>query len=257
MVIDGELKCPYPRICAHRGFKAAAPENTMPAFGMAVAYGMPEIEFDVRFTKDDVPVACHDRALHHYSDVHGNIEDLAWDEIRVADCGSKFNPVFAGTRLPLFEDILRHFSRQTIFNMHIKAFEDGSDRDAETFPGHFRKVVELLEKYDCMEHVYIMSNSKVMKVALDIAPQIPRCMGAAEGKWDIVERAIEFKCSKVQLFMDGISQELIDKAHANGILCNYFYSDDPEQAVKFVRMGVDTILTNNCLAIARAFERAF
>ena len=77
----------------------------MPAFGMAVAYGMPEIEFDVRFTKDNVPVACHDRALHHYSDVQGNIEDLTWDEIRVADCGSKFNPIYAGTRLPLFEEI--------------------------------------------------------------------------------------------------------------------------------------------------------
>lgn len=256
MVIDGELKYPYPRICAHRGFKAAAPENTMPAFGMAVAYGMPEIEFDVRFTKDNVPVACHDRALHHYSDVQGNIEDLTWDEIRVADCGSKFNPIYAGTRLPLFEEICARFSRQTIFNMHLKAFEGNTPSDDATFPDQFRMIVDILKKHDCMEHVYIMANSKVMKVALDIAPEIPRCMGAGEGKWDIVERAIEWKCYKVQLFMDGINQELIDKAHANNILCNYFYCDEPEKAVEYMKMGVDTLLTNNCLAIARAFERA-
>ena len=56
--------------------------------------------------------------------------------------------------------------------------------------------------------------------------------------------------------MDGINQELIDKAHANNILCNYFYCDDPEKAVEYMKMGVDTLLTNNCLAIARAFERA-
>ena len=145
MVIDGELKYPYPRICAHRGFKAAAPENTMPAFGMAVAYGMPEIEFDVRFTKDNVPVACHDRALHHYSDVQGNIEDLTWDEIRVADCGSKFNPIYAGTRLPLFEEIFARFSRQTIFNMHLKAFEGNTPSDEATFPDQFRMIVDILK----------------------------------------------------------------------------------------------------------------
>lgn len=255
MDIAGELIYPYPRICAHRGFSVAAPENTMPAFGMAVAYGMPEIEFDVRFTKDHVPVACHDRALHHYSDVHGNIEELTWEQVRAADCGSKFNPVFAGTRLPLFEDVCRHFSRKTIFNMHIKAFEDKHANDNEIFPEHFKMLVRILEKYDCMEHVYIMAQSQVMKVALDLAPQIPRCMSAGEGKWDIVDRAIEYKCSKVQLFLDGISQELIDKAHANHILCNYFYCDDPQKAVEYVKMGVDTILTNNCLAVSRAFEQ--
>jgi glycerophosphoryl diester phosphodiesterase len=53
-----------------------------------------------------------------------------------------------------------------------------------------------------------------------------------------------------------VHQELIDKAHANNILCNYFYCDEPEKAVEYMKMGVDTLLTNNCLAIARAFERA-
>ena len=37
---------PYPRTCAHRGFNTIAPENTMPAFGAAVALGAEEIEFD-------------------------------------------------------------------------------------------------------------------------------------------------------------------------------------------------------------------
>ena len=39
-------------------------------------------------------------------------------------------------------------------------------------------------------------------------------------------------------------------------ICNYFYCDEPEKAVEYMKMGVDTLLTNNCLAIARAFERA-
>jgi len=38
---------PYPRVCAHRGFNTIAPENSMPAFGAAIALGAEEIEFDL------------------------------------------------------------------------------------------------------------------------------------------------------------------------------------------------------------------
>ena len=36
--------CPYPRICAHRGYNFVAPENTLPAYALAVAMGAEEIE---------------------------------------------------------------------------------------------------------------------------------------------------------------------------------------------------------------------
>ena len=38
---------------------------------------------------------------------------------------------------------------------------------------------------------------------------------------------------------------MIDKAHANGIICNVFYADDPGEALEYLEMGVDTILTND------------
>ena len=40
------------RFCAHRGVSALMPENTLPAFGAALALGADEIEFDIRLTKD-------------------------------------------------------------------------------------------------------------------------------------------------------------------------------------------------------------
>ena len=43
---------------------------------------------------------------------------------------------------------------------------------------------------------------------------------------------------------------MIDKAHAHGIRCNYFYSDEPAEADKLLDMGIDTILTNNFLQIS-------
>ena len=44
---------------------------------------------------------------------------------------------------------------------------------------------------------------------------------------------------------------MIDRAHANGIACNVFWSDDPEETERFLDMGIDTILTNDYNRIAK------
>ena len=73
----------------------------------------------------------------------------------------------------------------------------------------------------------------------------------AETAWGIVDRAVEYRCCKVQLYKPYFNQEMIDKAHSYGILCNVFWSDDPAEAAQFFDMGIDTILTNDYLAIAQ------
>ena len=49
-IVRPDESMPYPRFCAHRGFNTIAPENSMPAFGAAVAMGAEEIEFDLWVT---------------------------------------------------------------------------------------------------------------------------------------------------------------------------------------------------------------
>lgn len=53
-IIENENTLKYPRKCAHRGFNVVAPENSMPAFGAAIALGAEEIEFDLWPTKEMV-----------------------------------------------------------------------------------------------------------------------------------------------------------------------------------------------------------
>ena len=52
-----------PLIIGHRGASAVAPENTLVAFREAIAAGSDGIEFDVRLTRDGVPVIIHDDNL--------------------------------------------------------------------------------------------------------------------------------------------------------------------------------------------------
>jgi glycerophosphoryl diester phosphodiesterase len=48
---------------AHRGARAHAPENTLPAFQMALKMGAAGLESDVWLTRDGVPVLVHDGEL--------------------------------------------------------------------------------------------------------------------------------------------------------------------------------------------------
>ena len=97
-------------------------------------------------------------------------------------------------------------------------------------------------------------NDNVHKLLKEIAPDITRCCGGGTAPWDIVERAIENDCKKIQLFKPYFNQQMIDKAHANGIQCNGFWSDDETEARKFLDMGIDTILTNDYNKISQILK---
>ena len=49
------------KLQAHRGVSTDAPENTMAAFREAVRQGYEIIEFDPKFTKDNICVVLHDK----------------------------------------------------------------------------------------------------------------------------------------------------------------------------------------------------
>ncbi len=240
---------PYPRVCAHRGFNTVAPENSLASYGLAVGMGAEEIEFDLWTTKDGQLVSCHDLNLERVSDGTGKIWDYTLDELRKFDFGAKVDPHFKGMRIATFEDILKKFACHCIMNIHVKIW-DFSELDPK-----LEEIVRLIRKYDCARYVYFMSSTPArLKAALEYAPDICCCMGAGQDRWKIVDNAIATGCKKVQLFKPYFNQEMIDKAHAHGIKCNVFWSDDPEETVKFLDMGIDTILTNDYLSIKNTVD---
>lgn len=241
----------YPRICAHRGFNSVAPENSLPAFGAAIAMGAHEIEFDLWATKDGEIISLHDPTLDRVSDGSGKVYDYTYEELLQFDFGIKCGEKFKGMKILKFEDILRKFSCHAIMNIHIKTVDNVCEYERESM----QKIIDLIYKYDCAEHVYFMSgNDNVLKLAREMAPEICRCQGGGSEPWRIVERAMENGCKKVQLFKTYFDQHMIEKAHENGILCNVFWSDDVSEARLFINMGIDTILTNDYNLVSKCVE---
>ena len=69
-------------ITAHRGFSGQHPENTIEAFLAAVNLGADILEFDIRGTKDGVPIVLHDTTFARTANRPGSPRDYLLSEIK-------------------------------------------------------------------------------------------------------------------------------------------------------------------------------
>jgi glycerophosphoryl diester phosphodiesterase len=241
----------YPRLCAHRGFNTAAPENSLPAFGAAVALGAPEIEFDLWETRDGEVVSIHDSKLDRVSDGNGFVWDYSLEELRKLNFGKGYDGVYDGLKILTFEEILKKFSSHVIMNIHIKSRDNVNPLNE----AYLKKIIALIDIYDCEKYVYFMSgNDTLLKQLGELAPHLERCVGGGNAKDLVVERAIEMGCEKVQFVKGHVTREKVSLAHEHGIRCNIFWADTPEEANEYFDMGIDTVLTNDYLAIKSALK---
>ena len=94
-----------------------------------------------------------------------------------------------------------------------------------------------------------------------LAPQITRCAGAGKTPVDLVEKALAADCKKIQLYRphfahygEGYVADICRRAHEHGIICNLFYTDDPNEVADYLDDGVDTILTNDYNLISQVVK---
>ncbi|MBQ2943046.1 MAG: hypothetical protein IJD97_12510 [Clostridia bacterium] len=250
-IVKHDALMPYPRICAHRGFNTVAPENSMPAFGAAVALGAEEIEFDLWYTKDGEVVSLHDPDLDRVSDGTGKVYDHTYEELLAYDFGIKYSEEFKGLKILKFEEILKKFACHVIMNIHIKSVDNINPLPEE----YLKKIIDLIRKYDCEKYSYFMTgNDTVLGQLQSLAPDICRCCGGGDAPLLMVERGIKYGCKKIQLVKWAFNEEMIKKAHDAGMRCTIFWSDEIDEAKKFLDMGVDVILTNDYQRISQIIK---
>ncbi len=113
-----------PRVIGHRGAAAHAPENTLAGFRTAAQLGVKWVEFDVRLTKDGVPILMHDDNLDRTTDGKGSVANTTLKEIKKLDAGSWFAEEFAGEPVPTLAEALDAIHKCGMTpNIEIKANE--------------------------------------------------------------------------------------------------------------------------------------
>ena len=192
----------------HRGIRGLAPENSLPAFELAIAKGVTTLETDAQITRDGVIVLHHDLALNpvHTRDAAGRwldkapppIHAMTWAELQAYDIGrirpgTRYAADFAaqqpidGTRVPrladLFEMVRRQGHDKVRFAIETKL--SPLEPEATEAPEPFANaLVKAVREAGMQQRVQIMSfDWRTLQVVQRIAPEIPTVYLTAQQKW--------------------------------------------------------------------------
>lgn len=116
------LSSQLPLIVARRGARRHAPENTLPAFELALQQGAEAIEMDVQFTADGELILMHGVEVNAVSNGSGSIRSHTCEEIRALDVGSWFDPAFAGLRVPTLAEALDLLAGRVRLILELKSY---------------------------------------------------------------------------------------------------------------------------------------
>jgi glycerophosphoryl diester phosphodiesterase len=93
-------------MCAATGATASTTRRIPCRHSWPPAWGATTIEIDAVLTTEGEPIVLHDRTLGRTTDGHGFAADFALEQICSLDAGARFDPRFAGTRVPTLAEVV-------------------------------------------------------------------------------------------------------------------------------------------------------
>ena len=236
-------------IIGHRGASAVAPENTIAAFREALAVGADGIEFDVRLTRDGVPVVIHDSTLRRTGRLPHRVADLTSAEISKIDVGSWFAATFANETVPSLAELFTLFqSNSSTLYLEMKC-----DSPAEYRP-LAEACVKAIDEHSLKSRVVVECfQLPALNILREIEPDI-KTVALFEPRFTnpsvlsdqrIINHANDVGAAALALHHRLARESLVQKAKAAGMHVAVWTVDYPAWVERARVMGIDALITNN------------
>jgi len=242
MVSDHEIM-----LVAHRGYSKSAPENTLSAIDLAIDNGANAIEFDVRLTKDLIPVLLHDETLGRTTNDQNNrkISNVTLNELHDLDAGSWFGSDFTDEKIPtLLEVIIRvkQLKENNQFDglLFIELKDDSFILD--------QLVVNILLNHQMINEVKILSFSYDQLVRIkNLNNNIYTTLLVSSFYGDYIHLFDLDFIDSFGLSMNFIDEyyDMIQKIQSNGQKVFVWTVDKEKDIKKYMDLNVDGIITND------------
>lgn len=236
----------FPIVVAHRGASSTRPENTIPSFEEAIRLGAGIVEFDVRLSRDGVPVVIHDPAVDRTTDGTGLVHELGAAELSSLNAGTEAEP----TPVPTLAEVLRCVSGRAAIAVEIKnipgepAFEPTREPIVEA-------VHDELERQGFDGPVLVVSfNPSSIAASKLVAPDVPTGFLTT----DLVQprEALAYAASAGHdMVLPGTRASIpagpsfVDEVHAAGLRLGTWTVDDPETVRMLLDRGFDAVASND------------
>lgn len=171
---------------AHRGASKYAPENTIAAFRKAVELGANGVEFDVLFTRDNVPVIAHDNDFGDRVPPEQRpaiLSEMELHQVKQLDVGSWFSDEYKDETTPTLEEALTFLRGKVIrVYLHDKGENDYSGPRQE----RIHIVADEIRRAQMLEQVVVMVDSGFMDLWQRLAPDLDllQCWNGPDNRRD-------------------------------------------------------------------------
>ena len=228
------MNWPYPRIVAHRGGGALAPENTLGAIRQGASMGFEAVEFDVMLAGDGTPVIIHDETVDRTTNGRGRVPDMTYEELARFDAGK-------GNRIPKYEEAVALCRELGICaNVEIKPAR-----------GHERKTGEAVarmtrELWRGAPLAPLLSSFSIdaMAAARAVAPELARGYLVDKVPRDWHDTMKRLACVSLHCNYKSLSPELAREIHAAGYSILLSTVNEPSEAQRLLKMGADCLVTD-------------
>lgn len=240
-----------PLIIGHRGAAHDAPENTLASVRLALDQQADGVEVDVQMTADRQLVVIHDHNLSRLAGMDMSVLQSGYHDLLNIDVGSWKGKQWTGEKIPLISKVIELIPRDRELFIEIKG-------DEEVWPALQPVLSQFRDRLDGLR--FISFQKKILDRIRKNYPHIPLYyladLSADVPETDIlIETALQAKFNGLDLSVHpGIAEREVDRIHAAGLGLMIWTVNDPEEALRLARCGVDGITTDRPGMIRAALQ---
>lgn len=253
---------PAPLIIGHRGAAAVAPENTLASFSRALSDGADGIEFDVRLSRDNVPVVVHDASLKRTGLVNRLVRELTVAELQQCDVCRWFKreagASFTGTVPTLAEVFELCKQNHALLYVEMKSESEG----AANLP---QKVVQEIQtarigarvvvaSFDLKAIARIKDYDATIRTAALFQPQPARPISTIRPQ-KMIDLAVANRADEMALHHSLLSPRIVAKAKQFDLPVVTWTVDDLHWLTRATVLGIKALITNDPANFARYLRR--
>ena len=268
----GQIYIPTFDLQGHRGARGVRPENSIPAFILALDSGVTTIELDLAISKDKQVVVSHEpwmsasiclkadgSEVSPREEKSLNLYEMEYEEIKKFDCGTKGNEKFPEqVKLATVKPLLKHVIMavehhikdyglyEVDYNIEIKSSPSGDNKYHPTPEVFSDLVYNLIDQYLPLERVVIQSfDFRVLKYWHEKYPDVRLSALVENTKTvDANLRSLGFNPSVYSPHYKLLTKKVIDHLHKLKIRVIPWTVNEIDDMKRMLEWKVDGFITD-------------
>ena len=236
----------------HNGITDKIPPCSFASYKEAITRGYRIVDANIQFTKDKIPIICHQDYIENKDEQKEKIDNMEFNELKKINLGKKYEKKYRGEKIFTLEDLLILCKENNVLielnlsNLNYQNYFENTNEYAKL-------IIDTIEKKDMMDSIIFdeASNEKIISKLQEIKKDISVSISNIKSKEDMIKMKDKYPQSKRVIYNLGditnnkkLDKEAIEYALSIGKKVKAEIIDNFNIANNLFSLGVNFIKTN-------------